>query len=112
MKKVTIIDINDIDPEVRKAAFGDGLTYLERFRNGLLRWMPEVQVDALVQQHVNDVKRHVETGDMTPIVSSRGIVGYQPSSGFLKARPNTSQGTRDPGAKRAHKHRSRIKEIR
>jgi hypothetical protein len=112
MKKVTIIDINDIDPEVQRAALGDGLTYLERFRNGLLRWMPEDQVDALVQQHVNDVKRHVETGDMTPIVSSRGVVGYQPSSGFLKTEPNASQGTQDSGTKRAHKRGASIKEIR
>ncbi|GJD59026.1 hypothetical protein [Methylobacterium dankookense] len=97
------IHITEIDPRTAKNAFGDGLTFSERFRRGLDAYIHEERLDQMEAQVVADMSRLVESGEYVAIVSDRGIVGYQSS----KAPTALSNAERAAAGKRVRKRQAR-----
>lgn len=72
------IDINDVDPATREAAFGDGLTADERMERSVGQYVTAEQLLAMQRSVRDEMQRQVERGEMVPVVSTRGVVGWHP----------------------------------
>ena len=73
------ISIDDIPASVRKAAFGNGRTFEETMREQMRGYLSGRELDAMISGAINEMAKAVAKGEMIPILSHRGIVGYHPN---------------------------------
>lgn len=74
------ISINDIPPSVRKNAFGNGLTFEQTMRQQMRNFLSGQALDDMIAGAIDEMAKAVAKGEMIPILSNRGIVGYQPNN--------------------------------
>lgn len=72
-----VISIDEVEPGIRERAFGDGLTAEERFQSDLGQYVSPEDLVRLTLQMRDLMHAEVEAGRMLPVVSARGVVGWE-----------------------------------
>lgn len=72
-----VITIDEIEPETRENAFGDGLTAEERFQADLAPYVSLEELIRLTLQMRDLMQAEVEAERMFPVISARGVVGWE-----------------------------------